>query len=92
MPGIRHIGPGKAGQKYNLEVKFMLRTGKKSCLSGKEAAGKDIGAAVTEGSQAKNRYAMKMAEMLPTISAMRPQMTAYLEFLMPTEPKYTART
>lgn len=37
--------------------------------------------------QAKNRYAMKIADMLPTISAISPHTTAYLVFLIPTEPK-----
>jgi hypothetical protein len=35
----------------------------------------------------KNKYATMMAAIVPNRSAISPQTTAYLEFLMPTEPK-----
>jgi len=37
--------------------------------------------------QAKKRYAIKIAVILPTISAINPHITAYLEFFIPTDPK-----
>jgi len=36
---------------------------------------------------AKNRYAIKTAEIVPIISAVSPHKTAYLVFLIPTDPK-----
>jgi hypothetical protein len=41
---------------------------------------------------AKTMLQMKTAANRLTISASNPVMTAYLAFLMPTAPKYTART